>query len=140
MQVERAEEVVKLPAIWRSPLQLLGLLPVIPVLVDLLDPKVEVAVGLLGKGDEASKRGGVAVAGASGALALQTLGAAASMGVQHLVDQLLQKQVADANEEMEWVEEDPDKLHHGEQGHCSVANLHCGKQLTLTLTTSCKHE
>jgi len=84
MQVERAEEVVKLPAIWRSPLQLLGLLPVIPVLVDLLDPKVEVAVGLLGKGDEASKRGGVAVAGASGALALQTLGAAASMGVQHL--------------------------------------------------------
>ena len=97
-------------------------------------------MGLLGKGDEVGEGGGVAVAGASGALALQTLGAAASMGVQHLVDQLLQKQVADANEEMEWVEEDPDKLHHGQQGLCSVANLHCGKQLTLTLTTSCKHE
>ena len=74
MQVERAEEVVKLPAIWRSPLQLLGLLPVIPVLVDLLDPKVEVAVACLAR---ATRRASVAV--------WQSQGQAAHLLFRHLV-------------------------------------------------------
>jgi len=99
VEVERAEQVVELAAIWRPPLQLLGLL-LVAVRLGLLDPEVQVAVGFLGQSDEVSEGSGVAVARARGTGALLALEAATNLGVQHLIDELLQEEVTHADEEV----------------------------------------
>ena len=88
-----------------------------------LDPEVKVAVGFLGQRDEVVEGGGVAIAGTGGARSLGALEAAANLGVQHLIDQLLKQEVANADEEMEGVEEDLGKLYHGQQGLRAVSKL-----------------